>query len=75
VDGGLVTFKRAKRVRIHFQNQDPSLEGLLVSRGWPCRWVRVAVPQLLLAEGAEPIDYDSREVVIPRENIWHYEVL
>jgi hypothetical protein len=68
-----VRLKRARRVRIHFHNQDPSLEGLLVSRG---REYVVAVPQLLLAEGAEPVSLDDgRYVAVPRSNVWFYEVL
>lgn len=68
-----MTGKRRRRVRIHFHNQDPSLEGFLISRG---REFVVAVPQLLVAENAEPVVLDeAREVRVPRGNVWFYEVL
>lgn len=65
--------RQRRRVRIHFHNQDPSLEGFLLSRG---REYVVAVPQLLVAENAEPVVLDeAREVRVPRENVWFYEVV
>jgi hypothetical protein len=68
-----VRLRRAKRVRIHLAGHDPSIEGLLVSRG---REYAVAVPQLLVAEGAEPVVLDeARLLMVPRANVLFYEVL
>jgi hypothetical protein len=70
----LVRLKRARRVRIHLAGNDPSIEGLLVSRGF--REYGVAVPQLLIAEGAEPVVLDeARLLMVPRERVIFYEVL
>ena len=65
--------KRAKRVRLHLAGHEPSVEGLLVSGG---REYAVAVPQLLIAEGAEPVVLDeARLLMVPRDRVLFYEVL
>lgn len=51
----------------------PSVEGLLVSRRR--REYLIALPQLLLAPGANPAELESRWVAIPRERVAFYEVL
>ena len=67
--------KRAKRVRLHFLNAEPSLEGFLVSGGrfWP---YRLAHPELLLAADrpSDPLD-DARTVRVPTANVWFVEEL
>ena len=68
---------RLRRVRVHLADPHPStnlpsIEGLLLGKG---REYRIAVPSLLVAQGANPAELDSREVVIPRERIAFYEVL
>lgn len=66
--------KRARRVRIHFVDQEPSLEGFLVSRRR--REYAVALPRVLLAEGAEPVVLDEAQLaVVPRERVFFFEVL
>lgn len=66
--------KRAKRVRIHFVDQEPSLEGFLVSRRR--REYAVALPQVLAAADTPPVPLDeARLAVIPRERVFFFEVL
>ena len=66
--------KRAKRVRIHFVDSDPSLEGFLVSRRH--REYAVALPELLAAADSPPIRLDeARVAVVPREKVFFIEEL
>lgn len=66
--------KRAPRVRIHFVDQEPSLEGFLVSRRR--REYAVALPKVLTAADAQPVELDeARLAVIPREKVFFFEVL
>lgn len=69
--------RRRKRVRVHLADPHPStnlpsIEGLLIGKG--AEYV-IAVASLLVAQGANPAELDSRYVVIPRERIAFYEVL
>lgn len=69
--------RRKRRVRMHLAESHPgvslpSVEGLLIGKGHE---YRLAVPRLLIAEGANPAELESREVVIPRERVAFYEVL
>lgn len=66
--------KRAKRVRLHCFNSEPSLEGFLVSRRHS-EYV-LAVPQLLVAADSPPSPLDdARTVLVPKDNVWFLEVL
>lgn len=51
----------------------PSVEGLLVSRR-PDEYL-LALPSLLVAAQANPVELESRWVAIPRERVAFYEVL
>lgn len=74
MDGGVVIGKRAKRVRLHTFNAEPSLEGFLVSRRRG--EYELAVPQMLTAADRppDPLD-DARTVLVPKANVWFVEVL
>ena len=69
---------RKPRVRVHLidptpSSHLPSVEGLLVSRRRS--EYLIAVPQLLVAQGAQPAELESRYLAIPRERVAFYEVL
>lgn len=70
--------KRKRRVRIHLiepkgSESLPSVEGFLHSKRG--REYVVALPQLLVAAGATPVEPDCRYLVVPRERVAFYEVL
>lgn len=70
--------KRRPRVRVHLIDPGPgshlpSVEGILVSRRR--REYLIAVPQLLVAQGANPAELESRYIAIPRDRVAFYEVL
>ena len=66
--------KRARKVRLHCFNAEPSIEGFLVSRRRG--EYELAVPQMLLAadRDPDPLD-DARTVLVPKANVWFVEVL
>lgn len=68
---------RKKRVRMHLiddpRSELPSVEGILQSKRG--REFVIAVPELLVAAGANPAPLESRWLVIPRERVAFYEVL
>ena len=74
-----MTWRRAKRVRVHTvehhpQITSPSVEGLLV--GQTRREYVLAVPQVLMAPNVDPVSLDeARFLRIPREQVLFYEVL
>lgn len=69
-----MTWKRAKKVRLHTFNAEPSLEGFLVSRRRN-EYV-LALPHLRSAAEREPDPLDdARTVLVPRENVWFLEEL
>ena len=65
--------KRRKRVRVHMNDQTPSVEGLLVGRRH--REYLIAIPKLLLHPDANPTELESRLLAIPRERVAFYEVI
>lgn len=70
--------KRAKRVRMHLidpnpSTQLPSVEGLLVAKR--AREYVLALPSLIVAADSPAAELDSRLLVIPRANVAFYEVL
>jgi hypothetical protein len=70
-DDVILSLKR-KRVRVHFNDGKPSLEGFFLGR-------MNGHYHLAKAEVIESpdrtVELDSREVAIPREQVWFYEVL
>lgn len=75
----MLNLKRAKRVRLHLTSSAASagaqsVEGLLVSRRRG--EYAIALPLMLLAADALPQPLsEARLLMIPRENVAHYEVL
>jgi hypothetical protein len=69
--------RRRKRVKLHLVEdpgqQLPSIEGLLLSRSGG--EYTLAVPQLHVAVGANPVTPEGRLVVVPRQRVAFYEVL
>lgn len=70
--------KRAKRVRMHLidpnpSTQLPSVEGLLVAKR--AREYVVALPSLIVAAESPPAVLESRLLVIPRANVAFYEII
>lgn len=66
--------KRARRVRLHCLNTEPSIEGFLVSRRHG--EYELALPSVLLAADREPDPLDeARTVLVPKANVWFVEVL
>jgi hypothetical protein len=69
--------RKAKRVRLHLVDEPqvplPSVEGLLVSKR-AGEYV-VALPQLIVAVGANPAVLESKLLVVPRERVAFYEVI
>lgn len=70
--------RRRRRVRVHLMDPSPSVnlpsvEGLLVSRRGG--EYLIAVPQLLVAQGANPAELESRYLAIPKDRVAFYEVL
>jgi len=63
---------KRKRVRVHFPDHRPSIEGFLMGRA--NGHYHLAVPSILEAED-RTVELDSREVAIPREQVWFFEVL
>lgn len=51
----------------------PTIEGLLISRRR--HEYLVALPQLLLAAGGNPVDLEAPRAAIPRERVAFYEVV
>lgn len=70
---------RKKRIRVHLMDPAPgsnlpTVEGLLI--GQHGAHYRVAVPELLVAAGAQPLQLqDARELMIPRDRVAFIEVL
>lgn len=66
--------KRARRVRLHTFQAEPSIEGFLVSRRRG--EYELAVPTMLLAadRAPDPLD-EARTVLVPKDNVWFIEVL
>ena len=66
--------RRKRRVRVHFNDQDkPSMEGFLLAQHR--RDYIIGVPSLLIATGRDPAELESRQVRVPREQVWFYEEL
>lgn len=69
--------KRKPRVRLQLIDapgvQLPTLEGLLVSRRR--REYMIAVPRLLVAPEANPVEPDARLIAVPRERVAWLEVI
>lgn len=65
-----------KRIRMHLMDEKgsqlPSIEGLLQRKG---REYVIAVPRLLTAPEAKPVELESRAIIVPRERIAFYEIL
>ncbi len=67
-------WKRRRRVRLHLINEDlPRVDGLLVSRRRG--EYLIAVPELLGAPGAPPVEPAGRLLAVPKTNVAFYEVL
>lgn len=63
---------RRKRIRIHFSDSQPSIEGFLMHKG--NGHYHLAVAEILQTED-QTIELGAREVAIPRERVWFYEVV